>query len=125
MGEMRQLLNIIEQLERKLGIDSGHINKLRMEKEGLYDELRKKTNTFDAWDSMMSSSLKTDGSSTAGPSISPPPAVSILLSFLVSYYYSKEWTIIFMSCSIMMAFCIGLLKPQHRKILLLHLQHAA
>ncbi|KXJ18944.1 hypothetical protein AC249_AIPGENE25645 [Exaiptasia diaphana] len=64
MAEIRQLLNIIEQLERKLGLDSGHINKLRMEKESLYDELRQKTSTFDAWDSMMSTSkCDHDGSS--------------------------------------------------------------
>jgi len=60
MSEIRQLLNIIEQLERKLGLDSGYINKLRMEKENLYDELRRKTNSFDAWDNMMSS-MKEDG----------------------------------------------------------------
>ncbi|KAK3739806.1 hypothetical protein QZH41_000712 [Actinostola sp. cb2023] len=60
MAEIRQLLNIIEQLQRKLGLDSGHINKLRMDKENLYDELRRKTNTFDAWDSMMST-MKSDG----------------------------------------------------------------
>ncbi|XP_048584845.1 uncharacterized protein LOC5505590 [Nematostella vectensis] len=58
MSEIRQLLNIIEQLEHKLGLESGHITRLRLEKEGLYDELRRKAGSFDAWDSMMSSSLR-------------------------------------------------------------------
>lgn len=57
MSEIRQLLNIIEQLERKLGLDSGYINKLRMEKESLYDELRRKTNSFDAWDNAMKADI--------------------------------------------------------------------
>ena len=41
MSEIRQLLNIIEQLEKKLGIESGHSVKLRMQKENLSEELKK------------------------------------------------------------------------------------
>lgn len=53
MAEIRQLLNIIEQLEKKLGLEAGHSMRLRLEKDSLHDMLKKST-TFDAWDRMMS-----------------------------------------------------------------------
>ena len=57
MAEIRQLLNIIEQLEKKLGWEAGHTMRLRLEKDSLYDMLKKST-TYDAWDRMMSSTMK-------------------------------------------------------------------
>ncbi|PFX30328.1 Janus kinase and microtubule-interacting protein 3 [Stylophora pistillata] len=54
MAEIRQLLNIIEQLEKKLGLEAGHSMRLRLEKDNLHDMLKKST-TFDTWDRMMSS----------------------------------------------------------------------
>lgn len=54
MAEIRQLLNIIEQLEKKLGLEAGHSMRLQLEKDSLSDMLRK-SSTFDAWDRMMSS----------------------------------------------------------------------
>ncbi|XP_078358377.1 uncharacterized protein LOC144643107 isoform X2 [Oculina patagonica] len=62
MAEIRQLLNIIEQLEKKLGLEAGHSMRLRLEKDSLSDMLKKST-TFDAWDRMMSSG-KSDGQAT-------------------------------------------------------------
>lgn len=41
MAEIRQLLNIIEQLEKKLGIEAGQSLKLRLQKENLSEELKK------------------------------------------------------------------------------------
>ena len=46
MAEIRQLLNIIEQLEKKLGLEAGHSMRLRLEKDNLYDMLKKST-TYD------------------------------------------------------------------------------
>lgn len=57
MAEIRQLLNIIEQLEKKLGLEAGHSMRLRLEKDSLH-ELLKKSSTYDAWDRMMSSTMK-------------------------------------------------------------------
>ena len=39
MVEIRQLTNIIHQLEKKLGVESGHYIRLQMEKESLRDKL--------------------------------------------------------------------------------------
>ena len=63
MAEIRQLLNIIEQLEKKLGLEAGHSMRLRLEKDSLYDML-KKSSTFDAWDRMMSSGKSDPGQAT-------------------------------------------------------------
>ena len=63
MAEIRQLLNIIEQLEKKLGLEAGHSMRLRLEKDSLYDML-KKSSTFDAWDRMMSSGKSDTGQAT-------------------------------------------------------------
>lgn len=57
MAEIRQLLNIIEQLEKKLGLEAGQSMRLRLEKDSLH-ELLKKSSTYDAWDRMMSSTMK-------------------------------------------------------------------
>ena len=57
MAEIRQLLNIIEQLEKKLGLEAGHSMRLRLEKDSLHEMLKKST-TYDAWDRMMSSTMK-------------------------------------------------------------------
>lgn len=68
MAEIRQLLNIIEQLEKKLGLEAGHTMRLRMEKDNLYEELRK-SQTFDAWNTRMSAPVRMeDDSRTAGSS---------------------------------------------------------
>lgn len=68
MSEIRQLLNIIEQLEKKLGLEAGHSMRLRMEKDNLYEELRK-TQTFDSWSMQMSAPVKTDEDSKASASL--------------------------------------------------------
>lgn len=41
MAEIRQLLNIIEQLEKKLGLEAGYSMRLRLEKDNLNDLLKK------------------------------------------------------------------------------------
>ena len=68
MSEIRQLLNIIEQLEKKLGLEAGHSMRLRMEKDNLYEELRK-TQSFDVWNTLMLSSKGDEVSSNAPPSL--------------------------------------------------------
>ena len=70
MAEIRQLLNIIEQLEKKLGLEAGHSMRLRLEKDSLHD-LLKKTATYDAWDRMMSSTMKDEQGRIT------PPATSV------------------------------------------------
>ena len=69
MAEIRQLLNIIEQLEKKLGLEAGHSMRLRLEKDSLYDML-KKSSTYDAWDRMMSSTTN-DEQGRATPTGTP------------------------------------------------------
>lgn len=69
MAEIRQLLNIIEQLEKKLGLEAGHSMRLRLEKDNLYDMLKKST-TYDAWDRMMSSTIR-DERGRATPPTTP------------------------------------------------------
>lgn len=39
MAEIRQLTNIIHQLEKKLGVESGHYIRLQLEKDTLRDKL--------------------------------------------------------------------------------------
>lgn len=39
MAEIRQLTNIIHQLEKKLGVESGHYIRLQLEKDNLRDKL--------------------------------------------------------------------------------------
>lgn len=69
MAEIRQLLNIIEQLEKKLGLEAGHSMRLRLEKDSLHEMLKKST-TYDAWDRMMSSTMK-DEQGRATPLATP------------------------------------------------------
>ncbi|XP_068745820.1 golgin subfamily B member 1-like isoform X2 [Montipora capricornis] len=69
MAEIRQLLNIIEQLEKKLGLEAGHSMRLRLEKDSLHD-LLKKTATYDAWDRMMSSTMKDEQGRITPPATS-------------------------------------------------------
>lgn len=76
MAEIRQLLSIIEQLEKKLGLEAGHSMRLRLEKDSLHDMLKKST-TFDAWDRMMSS-----GKSDQGQATPPGTPVSTLFNLL-------------------------------------------
>ena len=78
MAEIRQLLNIIEQLEKKLGYEAGHSMRLRLEKDSLYDML-KKSSTYDAWDRMMSSTMKDEQGRTTPPGT---PVSVIQLNFL-------------------------------------------
>ena len=78
MSEIRQLLNIIEQLEKKLGLEAGHSMRLRLEKDNLNDLLKKST-TFDTWDRMMSSGK----SEQATP---PGTPVCISCSFTFSFF---------------------------------------
>ncbi|XP_074610685.1 uncharacterized protein LOC141865174 isoform X4 [Acropora palmata] len=68
MAEIRQLLNIIEQLEKKLGLEAGHSMRLRLEKDSLH-ELLKKSSTYDAWDRMMSSTMKEEQGRTTPSAI--------------------------------------------------------
>ena len=68
MAEIRQLLNIIEQLEKKLGLEAGHSMRLRLEKDSLH-ELLKKSSTFDVWDRMMSSTMKEEQGRTTPSAI--------------------------------------------------------
>ena len=63
MAEIRQLTNIIHQLEKKLGVESGHYIRLQLEKDSLRDKLdRIKGNEISGRKSPLSSS-KTDLSS--------------------------------------------------------------
>ena len=82
MAEIRQLLNIIEQLEKKLGLEAGHSMRLRLEKDSLSDML-KKSSTFDAWDRMMSSSVKDD-------QVTPPGTP---VSAFCSFTFTRQWHI--------------------------------
>lgn len=52
MVEIRYLFNIIEQFEKKFGLEVGYLMRLRLEKDSLYDML-KKLLIFDVWDRMM------------------------------------------------------------------------
>lgn len=96
MAEIRQLLNIIEQLEKKLGLEAGHSMRLRLEKDSLYDMLKKST-TFDAWDRMMSSGKSDPGQATpAGTTVSMFCLCKYILSltsfeFAISFFF-REWT---------------------------------
>ena len=76
MAEIRQLLNIIEQLEKRLGLEAGHSMRLRLEKDSLYDILKKST-TFDAWDRMMSSGKSDQGQAT--PTGTPVSSLCFLI----------------------------------------------
>jgi len=90
MAEIRQLLNIIEQLEKKLGLEAGHSMRLRLEKDSLSDML-KKSSTFDAWDRMMSSGKSDSGNVT-------PTGTSVSIFCLCKYIlFSKffEFAIMF------------------------------
>lgn len=79
MAEIRQLLNIIEQLEKKLGLEAGHSMRLRLEKDSLHDML-KKSSTFDAWDRMMSSGKSDSGQATPTGTLVRTFCLSVLLN---------------------------------------------
>lgn len=79
MAEIRQLLNIIEQLEKKLGLEAGHSMRLRLEKDSLHDML-KNSSTFDAWDRMMSSGKSDSGQAT----LAGIPVSTFCLSLLLN-----------------------------------------
>ena len=80
MAEIRQLLNIIEQLEKKLGLEAGHSMRLRLEKDSLHDML-KKSSTFDAWDRMMSSGKSDSGQATPTGTLVSIFCLSVLPKF--------------------------------------------
>ena len=84
MAEIRQLLNIIEQLEKKLGLEAGYSMRLRLEKDNLYDMLKKST-TFDAWDRIMSSTLQNDQGQTltAATAVSTTTLLVRVISFVL------------------------------------------
>lgn len=79
MAEIRHLLNIIEQLEKKLGLEAGHSMRLRLEKDSLHDML-KKSSTFDAWDRMMSSGKSDSGQATPTGTLVRTFCLSVLLN---------------------------------------------
>ena len=86
MAEIRQLLNIIEQLEKKLGLEAGHSMRLRLEKDSLSDML-KKSSTFDAWDRMMSSGKSDSGQATP----TGAPVSTFCLSLHMNSHFFGGW----------------------------------
>ena len=91
MAEIRQLTNIIHQLEKKLGVESGHYIRLQLEKDSLRDKLdRLKGNEMSGRKSPLSAS-RTDLSSDL--SVFPFPSVS-------NFSCGQE-----INCSIIVLFC--------------------
>ena len=81
MAEIRQLTNIIHQLEKKLGVESGHYIRLQMEKESLRDKLDRVKGTDHASgrrspNMFANSDLTSDLSFFTFPSVSVSTSVS-------------------------------------------------
>ena len=89
MAEIRQLTNIIHQLEKKLGVESGHYIRLQLEKDSLRNKLDRIKGNETSGRKSPSSTSRTDLSSDL--SMFSYPSVSI---YVFSFTYINNFNLI-------------------------------